>query len=240
VNDYPKPPRVSDCIAQGKLIFQGGFVVEIGAHESEASNLLKLNCKINDKLVCCFLDSRATNLFIILQAAKQLGVKTKLMIDPIMMQSTQSITRPLLNVTLSIKLFCGGVQYFEKFTLCNLDNFDMIIGNTFLDAYEIDILCNIGRLRVHAKCGSKLVNLDANYNFALARMRMNLVALASELESRSFLILMSWRVSQGDLKPQGAKQPLVCILDSFNKFLEVLTNEFPNALPPYKKVDHKI
>jgi Txe/YoeB family toxin of Txe-Axe toxin-antitoxin module len=84
------------------------------------------------------------------------------------------------------------------------------------------------------------MNLNAYYNFALAKMGMNLVTLANELKSLSFLILMSLRVSQGDLKPQGVKQPLVCILDSLNKILEVLTNELPNALPRYKKVDHKI
>jgi hypothetical protein len=36
------------------------------------------------------------------------------------------------------------------------------------------------------------------------------------------------------------KQPLPYILDSLNKFLEVLTNEISNALPPCRKVDHKI
>jgi hypothetical protein len=61
-----------------KLIIPGGFMVEIGAHESEASNLLKLNYKINDKLVCCFLDLGTINLFIIMKVAQQLGVKTKL------------------------------------------------------------------------------------------------------------------------------------------------------------------
>jgi hypothetical protein len=63
--DYPKPPWVNECIAQGKLILQGGLVAKIGAHESETSNLLKLNCKINDELVCCFLDIGATNSFTI-------------------------------------------------------------------------------------------------------------------------------------------------------------------------------
>jgi hypothetical protein len=29
-------------------------------------------------------------------------------------------------------------------------------------------------------------------------------------------------------------------LDSFNKISEVLTDKFPDALPPYKEVDHKI
>jgi hypothetical protein len=44
-------------------------MVEIGTHESEASNLLKLNYKINDKLMCCFLDLGVINLFIIMKVA---------------------------------------------------------------------------------------------------------------------------------------------------------------------------
>ncbi len=71
-------------------------------------------------------------------------------------------------------------------------------------------------------------------------MGMKLVALASELELFNFLIVMFFRVSQGELKPHEGKQPPACILDSFNKISEVLTNEFPNALPPCKKVDHMI
>jgi hypothetical protein len=39
---------------------------------------------------------------------------------------------------------------------------------------------------------------------------------------------------------QGARQPLVYILDSLKKFLEVLIDEFLDALPPCRKVDHKI
>ncbi len=63
VKDYPKPPWVSDYIAQGKLILQGDFMDEIGAHKNEASNLSKLNYKINNKIVDCLLDLRTTNSF---------------------------------------------------------------------------------------------------------------------------------------------------------------------------------
>jgi hypothetical protein len=66
VKDNPKPPWVNDCISQGKFILQRGFIIEIGANESEASNLLKLKCKINDKLVCYLLDLRVINLFMTL------------------------------------------------------------------------------------------------------------------------------------------------------------------------------
>jgi hypothetical protein len=58
-------------------------MAKIGAHKSEASNLLKLNYKINDELVCCLLDSGATNSFMIPLVTKKFGIKTKLMVDPI-------------------------------------------------------------------------------------------------------------------------------------------------------------
>jgi hypothetical protein len=64
-----------------------------------------------------------------------------------------------------------------------------------LNAYGVDILLNGSKLKVCANNNSKLMNLDVDYNFALAKMGMNLVALVSELESPSFLILMFLRVS---------------------------------------------
>jgi hypothetical protein len=122
-----------------------------------------------------------------------------------MVQLAQGITRPSLSVLLRVRLFCKGVQFFEIFTLCDLDNFNVILSNTFLDAYEIDILCNGDKLKVSAKNGSKLMNLDVDYNFVLVEMGVNLVILISELKSPSFLVLMSWGISQGEPKPQRAK-----------------------------------
>jgi hypothetical protein len=51
--DYPKPFQVCDYY-QGKVIILGGFMANIGAHKIEASNLLKLKCKINNKLSFVF------------------------------------------------------------------------------------------------------------------------------------------------------------------------------------------
>jgi len=68
--------------------------------------------------------------------AKQLGIKTKLVANPITMQLAQGINRSSFNVTLSVELFFRGVQLFENFILCDLSNFDEIIRKTFLDAYK--------------------------------------------------------------------------------------------------------
>jgi hypothetical protein len=79
--------------------------------------------------------------------------------------------------------------------LCDLHNYDVIIGNTFLDAYKVNIFDNEGKLRFCAKNGYKLMNLDAIYNCASTKMGVNLVALISELELLSFLIFMLLKVS---------------------------------------------
>jgi hypothetical protein len=88
-----------------------------------------------------------------------------------------------------------GVQFFENFTLCDLNNFDVILGNTFLDVYKVAIFRSGGKLKVCAKCGFKLMNLDVDYNLTLVKMGMNLIVLASESKSPSFLVLMSLKVS---------------------------------------------
>ncbi len=91
-----------------------------------------------------------------------------------------------------------------------------------MDAYKVDILCSENKLKLHTKVGFKLVNLDVEYNSALVKVVVNLVALVKELKSPSFVILMSLGVSKGRLQLKGARQPPHCILNSFNRFLEVL------------------
>jgi hypothetical protein len=73
------------------------------------SNLLKLNYKINDKVVGSLLDSRATNLFMILRVAERLAVKIEWVANPIIVQLAQGITRPSLNVMLEVELFWGEI-----------------------------------------------------------------------------------------------------------------------------------
>jgi hypothetical protein len=86
-------------------------MAKIGAHKSETFNLLKLNCKVNNKIVGCLLDSKMTNLFMILGVVEWFGVKIELLEDPIIVQLAQGIIKPSLNVVLSVKPFCKGVPF---------------------------------------------------------------------------------------------------------------------------------
>ncbi len=77
--------------------------------------------------------------------------------------------------------------------MCDLNNFVVILGNTFLDDYKIDILRSEGKLRVCAKSGFKLMNSYVDYNYTLEEMEVNLVVLASKLKLPNFLVLVFLR-----------------------------------------------
>ncbi len=57
------------------------------------------------------------------------------MTNPIMVQSTQDIAKPLFNVMLGVELSCERVRFFENFTLCDLAIFYISLGNIFLNVY---------------------------------------------------------------------------------------------------------
>jgi hypothetical protein len=88
-----------------------------------------------------------------LQVMKRLGIKTKLMTNPITVHLAQGIAKPFFNVTMSVRLFCKGFQLLDNFILFDLDNFHVIVLNTFLDAYKVDILRRGSKMKVHAKVG---------------------------------------------------------------------------------------
>ncbi len=115
------------------------------------------------------------------------------------------IVKPSHNVVLGVELFYTGVQLLENFTLCDLNYFDIILGNTFLDAYEIDILYDGNKVKIRTKVGSKLMNLDGDYKSMLVKVKINLDFLVKELKSFSFMIFISLRISQEEPKPQGAR-----------------------------------
>jgi hypothetical protein len=98
----------------------------------------------------------------------------------------QGVIKPSFNVTIGVKLFCEGFQFLENFTLCDLDNFHVIVLKTFFNAYKVDIFRKGSKMKIHAKVDFKLVNSNVEYNSALVEVGINLVVLANEFELLSF------------------------------------------------------
>ncbi len=86
-----------------------------------------------------------------------------------------------------------------------------------MDAYEIDVLRSINKGIVHAKVGYKLVNLNAYYNYLLEKVEIILVILTKELKLPNFVILMSLRISKGELSHKGQGDlPIIYWIHSIN------------------------
>jgi hypothetical protein len=76
--------------------------------------------------------------------------------NPILVHMAQRMAKLTLKVTLRIELLTKGVRLVKNFTLCDLNNFEAILGNTFLDVYKVDIFRNAHKARVCTK-----INLNA-------------------------------------------------------------------------------
>jgi hypothetical protein len=66
----------------------------------------------------------------------------------------------------------------ENFTFCG---FDAFVGNTFLDVYEVHILCGKNKVRICVKLDSKMVELNTNDQTTLVNIKIDLMVL-SKLE----------------------------------------------------------
>ncbi len=86
-----------------------------------------------------------------------------------------------------------------------------------MDACEIDVLCSRNKGRVHAKVGSKLVNLNVDYNYLLKKVEIALVILTEELKSPNFVNLMPLKISKGELSHKGQGDlPIIFWIHSIN------------------------
>jgi hypothetical protein len=76
-----------------------------------------------------------------------LGVKIELVVDSILVHLAQGVMKFAPKVVLGVKLLNVRIFFFEKFILCDLGSFDAILGNTFLDAYKVDIFHNGNKVK---------------------------------------------------------------------------------------------
>jgi hypothetical protein len=70
-----------------------------------------------------------------------------------------------------------------------LDGIEVILGNTFLNAYHIDVLKGISKFKIIIRLVDKLVSLKVEYQTSLVKISIHLVSL-QELQHTSLLIFM--------------------------------------------------
>jgi hypothetical protein len=73
-------------------------------------------------------------------AVKRLKWEAAKVAKPIKVHLAQGAVTPASKVVLGAILECNKAKFVENFMVCALDGMEAILGNTFLDAYRVDVL----------------------------------------------------------------------------------------------------
>ncbi len=201
--------------------------------------LLFLKGSIHDHDVSFLLDTSATHSFVSLRLAMELGLQLKESSKPIKVQFAKSKPHNTSKVATNVKVKCGKFSFVEDFTVCEMDGIDLILGNTFLDTYAIDIRRRPS-LKVVANVDGSEVELAITKSPIMLGTQIHLVA-SQGLSDTRFLVVMRVGVDGREKRlATRANSPPKCVTSVIHKFMDVLTMELPDALPPQREVDHKI
>ena len=134
----------------------------------------------------------------------------------------------------------NGSKFEEDFTICDLGGVDVVLGNTFLHFYGIEIK---QRPKLHVMAvaeDGKPKRLPFTRMPSLQGLGINLVE-EKELFKVQFVLVL-WSSDSKVNTKEGSPLPITSHLVSkvLHELSDVLTDELPLELPPKREVDHKI
>ena len=117
-----------------------------------------------------------------------------------------------------------------------MDNFDAVLGLTFLEAYN-KVIRGKKREFVVQSDGKEfvlpLIKLSGSFGG-----RLNFIS-ARELSEKCYMLVM--RVGEaGDGVAEKVELVPKCVEDVLKRYQDVMPEDLPNELPPRREVDHKI
>ena len=198
--------------------------------------LLYLEAPVNNKQVSCLVDTGATHSFMSLKLARELGLPTKEVSKPINVRFAKGEPHQAREVALDVTIRSGTWEFVENFTLCEMDEVDVILGDTFFESHAVDVRRKPTRLVV-CRDGKEL-ELKLTRGPLVAGGKLNMVSLNQMVEDQFVVIAREEQL--GDHKERVGTSVPRHIQEVLAKYGDVLTNELPMELPPRREVDHKI
>jgi hypothetical protein len=95
------------------------------------------------------------------------------------------------------------------------------------------------KLRLIAKLTNRSVSLKVEYHVSLVKVSIHLVSL-QEFQETSFLIVIHVDEYSAKFKTKKVKSWPTYISNIIHNFLDILIDDLPKHLPPFRNVDHKI
>ena len=141
-------------------------------------------------------------------------------------------------MALHVNVKSGALEFVESFTLCEMDEVDLILRDTFFEAHIVDVR----RKPVHlVVChDSKEVTLQLIRTPMARGCKLNLVSM-EQMQDEQLVEVVQMEQMEGTRGEARKDGPLPKhIRKVLGKYKDVLTNELPQELPPKREVDHKI
>ena len=104
--------------------------------ETLVSGLMFLQGRINDQHVSMLVDTGASHSFMSPQMVKSLGLFSMRVDNPIKVRFAKGEPQVAGRVVGNVPIECGTWKGEESFTICEMDDIDVVLGLTFLEAYN--------------------------------------------------------------------------------------------------------
>lgn len=173
----------------GEHVLQGVFLAKENKPKL-SPRLLFLKGSIRKYDVSLLLDTGATHSFVSPRLVMELGLQLKESSKPIKVQFAKGKPHKTSKVATSVEVKCGKFTFVEDFTVCEMDGVDLILGNTFLDTYAIDIRRRPS-LKVVANVNGKELELELEITKSpmVLGTQIHLMALEGLSDTRFFWLL---------------------------------------------------
>ena len=174
-------------------MLEGGFIAKASSLKPRPS-LLYLEAQINGKNVSCLVDTGTMHSFMSPKLARELGLPIWRAGKPIKVWFTKGKPHETKEVALHVNLKNGALEFVESFTLCEMDEVDLILGNTFFEAHTLDVRHKLVRLMV---ChDGKEVTLQLTRTPMAGGGKLNLVSM-EQMQDKQLVVVVRMEQMEG-------------------------------------------
>ena len=176
VADFPnnKVSTKSSHVCVADQMLEGGFVAKASSLKPRPS-LLYLEAQINGKNVSCLVDTRAMHSFMSPKLARELGLPMQRAGKPINMRFAKGKPQEMKEMALHVNLKSGALEFVKSFTLCEMDEVDLILGDIFFIAHTMYM--RLKHVRFVVCCDGKEVTLQLTRTPMAEGGKLNLVSM---------------------------------------------------------------
>ena len=218
-------------------ILEGGFVAKASSLKPRPS-LLYIKAQINGKNVSCLVDTGAMHSFMSPKLTRELGLPTRRAGKPINVRFAKGEPHEMKEVALHVNLKSGALEIVESFILCEINEMDLILKDTFFEVHIVDVR----RKPVHLVvcCDGKEVTLQLTRTPKAGGGKLNLVSMEQMQDVQLVVVVRMEQMegTRGEARNDGPLPRHICKV--LGKHKDVLTNELSQELAPKKEIDHKI